>query len=59
MANPMEELDPFYLAMLYFRINKVEEASVACTKILEKNPLDQVGKCGDKIIVVGSRPRGV
>lgn len=42
MTNPMDELDPFYLALIYFRINKVEEASNACTRILEKNPLDQV-----------------
>ncbi|KAI6190634.1 hypothetical protein M3Y97_00140000 [Aphelenchoides bicaudatus] len=41
MANPMNELDPYYLAMLYFRINKIDESSAACTKILEKNPLDQ------------------
>lgn len=38
----MSELDPFYLAMLYYRINKIEQASAQCTKILEKNPLDQV-----------------
>jgi tetratricopeptide repeat protein 8 len=41
MSNAMDEIDPFYLAMLYFRMNKITEASTACTKILEKNPLDQ------------------
>lgn len=38
----MEELDPFYLALLYFRINQIEDAHNECSKILEKNPLDQV-----------------
>ncbi|KAI6220994.1 hypothetical protein M3Y99_01569800 [Aphelenchoides fujianensis] len=36
-----DELDPFYLATLYFRMNKIDESSAECTKILEKNPLDQ------------------
>ncbi|KAI6188863.1 hypothetical protein M3Y98_00400100 [Aphelenchoides besseyi] len=37
----MDELDSFYLSLMYFRMNKIEEASAECTKILEKNPLDQ------------------
>ncbi|KAI6228712.1 hypothetical protein M3Y99_01198200 [Aphelenchoides fujianensis] len=36
-----DELDSFYLATLYFRMNKIDESSAECTKILEKNPLDQ------------------
>uniref|UniRef100_A0A915DCQ8 Tetratricopeptide repeat protein 8 n=1 Tax=Ditylenchus dipsaci TaxID=166011 RepID=A0A915DCQ8_9BILA len=37
----MEDLDPLYLALLNFRLNKIDEAHKECTKILEKNPLDQ------------------
>ncbi|KAL3079588.1 hypothetical protein niasHS_005573 [Heterodera schachtii] len=37
----MDQLDPLYLALLYFRINKIEEAHRECARVLEKNPLDQ------------------
>lgn len=38
----MDNLDPLYLAFLYFRINKIEDCHLECTRVLEKNPLDQV-----------------
>jgi cytochrome c-type biogenesis protein CcmH/NrfG len=38
----METLDPFYLALLYFRVNKIPEAHAEFSKVLEKNPRDQV-----------------
>uniref|UniRef100_A0A183CE91 TPR_REGION domain-containing protein n=1 Tax=Globodera pallida TaxID=36090 RepID=A0A183CE91_GLOPA len=37
----MDQLDPLYLALLYFRINKIEEAHRECARVLDKNPLDQ------------------
>ena len=38
----MDSLDPFYLALLYFRVNKIKEAHEECSRLLEKNPYDQV-----------------
>lgn len=38
----MDKLDPLYLALLYFRVNKLEQAHEQCARVLEKNPLDQV-----------------
>uniref|UniRef100_A0A914CYQ0 Tetratricopeptide repeat protein 8 n=1 Tax=Acrobeloides nanus TaxID=290746 RepID=A0A914CYQ0_9BILA len=35
------DLDPLYKALLYFRINRIDDCQTECTKILEKNPLDQ------------------
>ena len=37
----MDQLDPFYLALLYFKINRIEDAHRECAKLLERNPLDQ------------------
>lgn len=37
----MDQLDPLYLALLYFHINQIQKAHQECTRILEKNPLDQ------------------
>ncbi|KAI1712204.1 tetratricopeptide repeat protein 8 [Ditylenchus destructor] len=36
-----DQLDPLYLALLNFRINKIDEAHKHCNRILERNPLDQ------------------
>ena len=36
------QLDPFYKALLLFRICKIDECHEECSRILEKNPLDQV-----------------
>lgn len=38
----MNNLDPLYLAILYFRINKIDDCHQKCDQILKKNPLDQV-----------------
>ena len=42
MADVFSELDPFFKALFYFKINKVDTCHEECSKILEKNPLDQV-----------------
>lgn len=41
------ELNSFYLATLYFRMNLIEAASAECSKALEKNALDQAGDQAD------------
>uniref|UniRef100_A0A7E4W893 TPR_REGION domain-containing protein n=1 Tax=Panagrellus redivivus TaxID=6233 RepID=A0A7E4W893_PANRE len=40
-AKVSDQLDPFYKALLTFRINKIDECHEICSKILERNPLDQ------------------
>jgi hypothetical protein len=37
----MDQLDPLYLALFYFRLNRLEDAHRECAKLLERNPLDQ------------------
>jgi len=37
----MDQLDPLCLALFYFRINRIEDAHKECTRLLEKNSLDQ------------------
>uniref|UniRef100_A0A1I8BRH5 TPR_REGION domain-containing protein n=1 Tax=Meloidogyne hapla TaxID=6305 RepID=A0A1I8BRH5_MELHA len=37
----MDQLDPLCLALFYFRINRIEDAHKECSKLLEKNSLDQ------------------
>lgn len=36
------DLDPLYLALSLYRRRKFELAAEQCTKILDKNPYDQV-----------------
>jgi tetratricopeptide repeat protein 8 len=35
-------MDPLFLAYSYFRRRKFKESADICTKLLEKNPYDQV-----------------
>ena len=35
-------MDPMFMAMSYFRKRKFEECVEICTKLLAKNPYDQV-----------------
>ncbi|CAK5052616.1 unnamed protein product [Meloidogyne enterolobii] len=37
----MDQLDPLCLALFYFRANRIEDAHKECTRLLEKNSLDQ------------------
>jgi len=37
----MESLDPLYLALLYYRLNRIEDAHKECGRLLDRNPLDQ------------------
>uniref|UniRef100_A0AC34Q0D1 Tetratricopeptide repeat protein 8 n=1 Tax=Panagrolaimus sp. JU765 TaxID=591449 RepID=A0AC34Q0D1_9BILA len=41
MSDVLNQLDPFYKALLLFRINKIDACHEECGKILERNPLDQ------------------
>jgi len=43
-------LDPMYMACSLFRRRRLEECVEVCTKLLEKNPFDQV--CGERKPVV-------
>ena len=37
-----QAMDPLFIAHYHFRHRRLEECAKACTKILEKNPFDQV-----------------
>eukprot|EP00128_Syssomonas_multiformis_P018116 Colp12_sorted_trinity150504_noHs@13675 len=42
MAHPVaSQLDPLYLAQIYFRQRKFDECISVCTALLDKNPYDQ------------------
>lgn len=41
-------MDPLFMASRLFRRRKFEECGKLCTEVLEKNPYDQVGLCGNQ-----------
>lgn len=45
LGDNKQTMDPLFLAYSYFRRRKYKECTEICTKLLEKNPYDQVTIC--------------
>jgi len=42
MANVIQQVDPFYMALLRSKQRRFQESVDICTDILDQNPYDQV-----------------